>query len=331
MIKRITIIGDGAMGSVCAVLLCSKGLDVTMWGYNGEYLAEMAEIRENRIYLPGRKLPESLKFESDDAKAMLGADMIVSAVPCQFVRGVFDRLKPHVPAGVPIVSVTKGFETDTMLRPTQILADVLQDERGYAALSGPTIADELADGKPATACAASNDEELAKEIQAIFHTSLFRVYSNYDLLGVELSGAVKNVIAIAAGIIDGLGAGDNAKAALLTRGLAEIKRLGVAMGAKESTFSGLSCLGDLVTTCISPMGRNRSFGERIGRGQSAAEALAATESVVEGVSTCESVLKLAGEYGVEMPLTQAVVSVVSGKKSLDEAMHDLMCRKLKTE
>lgn len=319
------------MGSVCAVLLCSKSFDVTIWGHDSKYLAEIARKRENTIYLPGRKLPESLKFESDDSKAMVGADLIVSAVPCQFVRSVFDRLKPYMPALVPIVSVTKGFETDTLLRPTQILADVLQDDRGYAALSGPTIADELADNKPATACAASNDEKFAKEVQETFNTSLFRVYSNYDLLGVELSGAVKNVIAIAAGIIDGLGAGDNAKAALLTRGLAEIKRLGVAMGAKESTFSGLSCLGDLVTTCISPMGRNRSFGERIGRGQSPAEALAATESVVEGVSTCESVLKLAGEYGIEMPLTQAVVSIISEEKSLDEAMRDLMCRKLKTE
>jgi glycerol-3-phosphate dehydrogenase (NAD(P)+) len=331
MFKRITIIGDGAMGSVCAMLLCEKSLDVTMWGHDSKYLMSMAKSRENTVFLPGHKLPDSLIFEPDGAKAMCGADLIVSAVPCQFVRSVFERLKPCVPPGVPIASVTKGFEKNTLLRPTQILHDVLQDDRGYAALSGPTIADELADGKPATACAASNDEELAKEVQDIFHTSLFRVYSNYDLLGVELSGATKNVIAIAAGIIDGLGAGDNAKAALLTRGLAEIKRLGVAMGAKDSTFSGLSCLGDLVTTCISPMGRNRSFGERIGKGQTAEQALAATESVVEGVATCESVLKLANEYDVEMPLTQAVVAVISGTKSLQDAMHDLMCRKLKTE
>ena len=319
------------MGSVCAMLLCSKSLNVTMWGYDSDYLMSVAKSRENTVFLPGHKLPDSLIFEPDDARAMIDADLIVSAVPCQFVRGVFERLKTSVPAMVPIVSATKGFEKNTLLRPTQILNDVLQDKRGFAALSGPTIADELADGKPATACAASNDEELAKMVQATFHTSLFRVYSNYDLLGVELSGAVKNVIAIAAGIIDGLGAGDNAKAALLTRGLAEIKRLGVAMGAKESTFSGLSCLGDLVTTCISPKGRNRSFGERIGKGQTAAEALAATESVVEGVATCESVLKLANEYNVEMPLTQAVVAVITGTKSLSDAMHDLMCRKLKTE
>ena len=331
MFKRITIIGDGAMGSVCAMLLCSKSLDVTMWGHDPKQLAAMAETGENVTFLPGHKLPDSLVFEPDGAKAMCGADLIVSAVPCQFVRSVFEHLKPCVPPSVPIASVTKGFEKDTLLRPTQILNDVLADDRSYAALSGPTIADELADGKPATACAASDDEELAKAVQDVFHTSLFRVYSNYDLLGVELSGATKNVIAIAAGIIDGLGAGDNAKAALLTRGLAEIKRLGVAMGAKESTFSGLSCLGDLVTTCISPMGRNRSFGERIGKGQTAEEALAATESVVEGVATCESVLKLADEYNVEMPLTQAVVAVITGTKSLQDALHDLMCRKLKTE
>lgn len=319
------------MASVCAMLLCENSIDVTMWGYDAAQLGKTAESGENITFLPGHKLPEDLKYEADDSKAMAGCDLIVSAVPCQFVRSVFTRLKSYVPADVPIVSVTKGFEKETLLRPTQILADVLQDDRKYGALSGPTIADELAAGKPATACAASDDCSLAEQVQRTFNTSRFRVYANYDLLGVELSGAVKNVIAIAAGIIDGVGAGDNAKAALLARGLAEIKRLGVAMGAKEPTFSGLSCLGDLVTTCISPMGRNRSFGERIGRGQTAAESLLATESVVEGAATCQSVLMLAKQYDVEMPLTQAVVTVITGEKTVKDATRDLMCRSLKTE
>ena len=319
------------MASVCAMLLCENSIDVTMWGYDAAQLAKIAESKENVTFLPGHKLPELLKYESDDSKVMAGCDLIVSAVPCQFVRGIFTRLKPYVPGGVPIVSVTKGFEKGTLLRPTQILAEVLEDDRKYASLSGPTIADELAAGKPATACAASDDHALAEEVQRTFNTSHFRVYANYDLIGVELSGAVKNVIAIAAGIIDGVGAGDNAKAALLARGLAEIKRLGVAMGAKEPTFSGLSCLGDLVTTCISPMGRNRSFGERIGRGQSAAESLSATESVVEGAATCQSVLMLAKQHNIEMPLTQAVVAVITGEKTVKDATHDLMCRSLKTE
>ena len=331
MFNKVTIIGDGAMASVCAMLLCENGIDVTMWGYDAAQLAMTERERENIKFLPGHKLPAALKYNADDAGAMAGAELIVSAVPCQFVRGIFERLKPHVPAGVPIVSVTKGFEKTTLLRPTQILNDVLKDDRVYAALSGPTIADELAAGLPATACAASDDQELADKVQRTFNTAHFRVYSNYDLIGVELSGAVKNVIAIAAGIIDGVGAGDNAKAALLTRGLAEIKRLGVAMGAAESTFSGLSCLGDLVTTCISPVGRNRSFGERIGKGQSAAESLSATHSVVEGAATCESVLKLAERYNIEMPLTQAVVWVINGEKTVKDATHDLMCRSLKTE
>lgn len=331
MFEKITIIGDGGMASVCAMLLCENALDVTMWGYDRAQLDKIEQDRENVKFLPGHKLPASLKFESDDSKAMKNAGLIVSAVPCQFVRGVFQRLKPNAPPNVPIVSVTKGFERGTLLRPTQILNDVLKDDRKYAALSGPTIADELAAGMPATACAASDDHDLADKVQRTFNTPHFRVYANYDLLGVELSGAVKNVIAIAAGIIDGIGAGNNAKAALVTRGLAEIKRLGVAMGAAESTFSGLSCLGDLVTTCISPVGRNRSFGERIGKGQTAAESLSATASVVEGAATCESVLKLAEKYNVEMPLTQAVVWVITGQKTVEDATHDLMCRSLKTE
>ena len=203
---------------------------------------------------------------------MAGADLIVSAVPCQYMRGVWKRLKGHVPSDVPIVSVAKGIENGTLQRPTQIIADVLGDGRGLAVLSGPTIADELARKLPATACAASENEDLARSIQQTFTCPWLRVYTNVDVVGVELAGAMKNVIAIAAGIIDGVGAGDNAKAALLARGLAEITRLGVAMGAREQTFAGLTGLGDLVTTCISPTGRNRSFGERIGRGQTCEQA-----------------------------------------------------------
>jgi glycerol-3-phosphate dehydrogenase (NAD(P)+) len=343
MFKNISIIGDGGMGTVLGMLLCEKGVGARIWGYDREQLAQIAALRENKKFLPGYKLPDALGFESDDGRIMAGADLIVSAVPCQFMRRIWSRLKDQFPAGVPIVSVAKGVENDTLLRPTQILAEVLQfaqDDKdgrgrahsgGLAALSGPTIADELARKLPATACVAARDEKLAKQIQRTFSVPWFRVYTNADIVGVELAGAMKNIIAIAAGIIDGTRAGDNAKAALLTRGLAEITRLGVAMGAMPQTFAGLTGLGDLVTTCISPTGRNRSFGERIGRGQTVDHAQHANESVVEGIATCESVVTLARRYDIEMPITQAVYEVLFENKPVQEAIADLMRRQLKAE
>jgi glycerol-3-phosphate dehydrogenase (NAD(P)+) len=350
MFKNISIIGDGGMGTVLAILLCEKcessdkrratSHEVRMWGYDREQLEEIRQNRENIKFLPGYKLPQILAFEPDDQRIMAGADLIVSAVPCQYMRSVWSRLKNYVPQSVPIVSVTKGIENDTLLRPTQILADVLEQKLKTqnsklktAVLSGPTIADELARKLPATACAAAGDEALAKEIQHTFSdgVSWLRVYTNTDVVGVELAAACKNIIAIAAGIIDGTGAGDNAKAALLTRGLAEITRLGVTMGARQQTFAGLTGLGDLVTTCISPKGRNRSFGERIGKGQAVRQAQNATESVVEGIATCESVVALARQFNVEMPITQAVHEVLFKDKPVQTAIADLMQRKLKAE
>jgi len=362
MFKNISIIGDGGMGSVLAMLLCEKrtadsgqriadrkrkvddirntkyAIRVRMWGYDREQLEQMATSRENKKFLPGYKLPEALVFEPDDERIMAGADLIISAVPCQFMRQVWGRLKTYVPKNVPIVSVAKGIENETLLRPSQILADVLREELKTknsklktAVLSGPTIADELARRLPATACAASGDEKLARDVQQTFSVPWLRVYTNTDVVGVELAGAMKNIIAIAAGIIDGVGAGDNAKAALLSRGLAEITRLGVAMGARQQTFAGLTGLGDLVTTCISPKGRNRSFGERIGKGQTLEQAQEATESVVEGITTCKSVAALATRHDVEMPITQAVYEVLFENKPVQTAIADLMKRRLKAE
>lgn len=323
------------MGTVLGMLLVGKGIPAKIWGYDRRQLEQIAKNRENKKFLPGYKLPIELEFEHDDKRAISGADLIVSAVPCQYMRQVWNRLKEHVPEDVPIVSVAKGIENDTLLRPTEILAEILQCDQNnrLAVLSGPTIADELARRLPATACSASRDESLAKEIQHTFSDKIgwFRVYTNTDVVGVELAGAMKNVIAIAAGIIDGAGAGDNAKAALLTRGLAEIKRLGITMGARPQTFSGLTGLGDLVTTCISPTGRNRSFGERIGKGQTIEQARGATESVVEGIATCESVIALAERYSVEMPITQAIYQVLFENKPVQTAIADLMKRRLKAE
>jgi glycerol-3-phosphate dehydrogenase (NAD(P)+) len=335
MFKSISIIGDGGMGTVLGILLCEKGLAAQIWGHDREQLAQIAAGRENKKFLPGYALPQTLAFEPDDGRIMSGADLIVSAVPCQFMRRVWNRLENHVPDRIPIVSVAKGIENDTLLRPTQILAQILDQGPAprdrLAVLSGPTIADELARRLPATACAAARDETLAEHVQRTFSVPWLRVYTNTDVVGVELAGAMKNIIAIAAGIIDGTRAGDNAKAALLTRGLAEISRLGVAMGAMPQTFSGLTGLGDLVTTCISPSGRNRSFGERIGRGQSIDQAQHANESVVEGIATCKSVVALARRHDIEMPITQAVYGVLFENKPVQKAIADLMTRRLKAE
>jgi len=331
MFNNVSIIGDGAMATVMAVLLCEKKIRTKIWSYDAEQLRQMQSAGENIKFLPGYKFPQQLIFEPKDNRIMTEADLIVSAVPSQFMRGVWIRLKSYVPDNVPIVSVAKGIENDTLLRPTQILADVLGSRAGYVALSGPTIADELARKLPATCCVAGEDEGLSKKVQATFNTPWLRVYTNSDIKGVELAGAMKNVIAIAAGIIDGIRAGDNAKAALLCRGLAEISRLGTAMGAKPQTFAGLAGLGDLVTTCFSPKGRNRCFGERIGRGQNAEQAQKATESVIEGIATCKSVCELAKKYGIEMPITQAVYEVLFKNKPMQTAITDLMSRRLKAE
>ncbi|MBS3735180.1 MAG: NAD(P)-dependent glycerol-3-phosphate dehydrogenase [Phycisphaerae bacterium] len=332
MAARVSIIGDGAMGTACAIMLAENGCRVRLWSAFADAAADLAQTRENGRFLPGVRLPEPVAVTGEDAEALAGADLAVCAVPSQFIRPVWRRLAPHCPPALPICSVAKGIEQRTQLRPTQVLRDVLGDgNRPVAALSGPSIAPEVVRRQPATVVAASQDVELAEWVQRLFMRPYFRVYTNPDLTGVELAGATKNVIAIAAGILDGLGSGDNAKAALLTRGLAEITRLGVALGAQPETFAGLAGVGDLVTTCISPSGRNRSFGQAIGQGKSRADALAATESVVEGVDTTVSVLGLAERAGVEMPITQAVNGVLFAGTPPSEAIRGLMTRPMKAE
>jgi glycerol-3-phosphate dehydrogenase (NAD(P)+) len=249
------------------------------------------------------------------------------------MRSVWKRLSPYVPVGVPVVSVAKGIENETLLRPTQVIADSLPHGRTppLAVLSGPNIAVELARYLPATAVVASKDEAFAQRVQAAFSTQWFRVYTNSDVVGVELAGATKNIIAIGAGILDGLSAGNNAKAALVTRGLVEITRLGVAMGAEEKTFKGLAGLGDLITTCVSPEGRNRTVGERIGKGQKLEDILGGMDSVAEGVPTTRSVMALARRFRVEMPITEAVHNVLFEDKDVLRALSDLMTREPKPE
>ena len=330
MAERITVIGDGAMGTVCALLLAQKGYGVTMWGHDAGQLAEFARARENTRFLPGVRVPPAVEFEADDAKCFIDTGLVVSAVPSKFLRNVWQRLSNYLPPNTAILSVTKGIENGTLLLPTQILSQLTGD-RPIGALSGPNIASELARRLPATATVASADEGLTRSLQKIFSTAWFRVYRNNDILGVELAGATKNVIAIAAGIIDGMGLGDNAKAALLTRGLVEITRLGVACGARPETFAGLSGMGDLVTTCISPSGRNRTFGQAVGQGQSVADALAAIPGEVEGVSTCRSLVELARQKQVEMPITTSVYHILFEGRSVAETITELMTRRLKAE
>jgi len=330
MAERIAIIGDGAMGTTCALILAKKGYGVTLWSYSSEQIDQIKQDRENRRFLPGFKLPVSIELTDDDQTVFTGAGLVISAVPCAFLRSVWARLSEHVPEGLSIVSVTKGIENNTLQRPTQIINEWVSQHR-LAVFSGPNIASEMARGLPSTSTVASGEATLAEKVQKTFSTNWLRVYTHTDVIGVELAGATKNVIAIAAGIIDGLRAGDNAKAALLTRGLVEITRLGVALGAQVETFTGLSGMGDLITTCISPTGRNRSFGESIGRGMSIEDALAAIPGQVEGVNTCTSVVKLAQQHEVEMPITEAVYKILFEGKAVSEAITELMTRRLKAE
>ena len=347
MPEHVTILGDGAMATVCSILLTQGGHAVTLWGAFEESIERLMQNREQAKLLPGARVPPNVNLTANDADAFRDSTMILSAVPTQYMRSVWKRLQPHVPKGVPIVSVAKGIENDTLLRPTQVIADVLGGFRvqgsgfkteggpecdwSLAALSGPNIAAEIARYLPATAVAASSDESLAQRVQATFTTQWFRVYTNADAIGVELAGATKNVIAIAAGILDGLAAGNNAKAALVTRGLVEITRLGVAMGALESTFQGLAGLGDLITTCVSPEGRNRTVGEQIGKGRKLADILAKMDSVAEGVPTTKAVVELARRHGVEMPIAQSVHAVLFEGKDVIHALTDLMTRDPKPE
>lgn len=334
------------MACVMAMLLESKGIPVTIWGHDPDVVAEIIQTRENAAYLPGYRLPESIRFTTKPATALDGATLILNATPTQFIRPVWQMIATHVPPGVGIASVAKGIEQETMLRPTQIIADVLTAQgasapgskdhpdkpaRPLASLSGPSVAHELAKCLPATVCAASDTEAFASLLQDTFTTHWFRVYTNPDLLGVELAGATKNCIALAAGILDGLQAGNNAKSALLTRGLAEITRLGTAMGATTETFFGLTGVGDLATTCFSPTGRNRTCGEMLGRGKPLAQVLEQIPGIVEGVPTTKAVVALAKKYRVEMPICEQIHRVLFENLDPLDAIGQLMSRDPKPE
>lgn len=337
----VCVLGLGQMGLVCASMLADperKALgrpagqrpQVVLWGHSPEEGAQVAQTRQSDR-LPGLRLPDEVQISLRIDDALRDADIVVSAIPVQYSRGVWGLVKPHLAAGAAVVSVSKGIENGTLMRPTVMAREVLGSAVPAAALSGPTIATELARCLPATMVAASEDAALSSRVQELFTMRWMRVYSSEDLVGVELAGAMKNVIAIAAGILDGLQAGNNAKSALLARGLAEIARLGVAMGAKPETFFGIAGAGDLATSCFSPEGRNRSCGEALGRGQQLEEYLEQTTSVVEGVATTRSVMDLAARYKVEMPITAGVHGVLFEGVDPIEALTRLLCRSMKAE
>ncbi len=330
MLTKATVIGTGAMGTVLAQILAGNNVHVALLGRRAEQVEALLASRENRRYLPGIRLDDHITPTLDAAGAIANSELVISAVPCQHLRGVFEQVGGYLPAGVPICSVTKGIEVDTLARPSQII-DAYVGDNPIAVLSGPSIAPEIARFLPATVVVACGDPAVAELVQRVLTTSAFRVYTNPDVLGVELAGALKNVIAIAAGILDGLKAGDNAKAALLTRGLVEITRLGVAMGARQQTFVGLAGVGDLVTTCVSPLGRNRSAGERIGSGTDVETVVHESTAIIEGIPTTRAVLALARRHKVEMPITQAVYAVLFENKPPLEAITELMRRPPKAE
>ncbi len=328
--SHIAIIGDGGWGTALALTLRGNGHRVRVWGPFPEYLAELRARRENFKFLPGVPLPEDIEWTADEGAVAAGAEIVVLAVPSHFFRPVVSRFAPLIPAASLVISVTKGLDEQTRQRMTEVAGEVLR-HGPVAALSGPSLAAEVARGVPAAVTIACADHVRARALQAAFNGKSFRVYTSDDVIGVELGGALKNVIAIAAGVCDGIGLGDNAKAALITRGLAEIARLGAALGAQPATFAGLSGMGDLVVTCMSQLSRNRTVGERLGRGETIAQIRASMVQVAEGVWTCETARQLALERGVEVPITAEVCAVIHHGKPPRAAVLALMSRDPKKE
>jgi glycerol-3-phosphate dehydrogenase (NAD(P)+) len=330
---NILVLGDGGWGTAIALLLDKNGHNVTLWSNFPDYAAVMSKKRENTKFLPGVKLPSSIKVACSLEIAHCSLDLIIMAIPTQYSRAVLAKLKTNIcklKSDISIVSVAKGLEMGTLKRPSELIKEVLGTDK-IAVLSGPSHAEEVSRGLPASVVIASKDMKLAHLAQSAFMNSHFRPYTHSDIIGVELGGAIKNIIAIAAGICDGLQLGDNAKSALLTRGLIEIIRLGKAMGAHQNTFFGLSGLGDLITTCVSPHGRNRAVGIKLGQGKTLKQIMASMEMVAEGVWTTKAAIKLSNQYKIEMPITKEVYNILFQGKNPKQAVRDLMGRRAKSE
>ena len=326
---KISVIGAGSFGTALAMLLTNKGNDVILYGRNEVQMKMIVSTGGNHKYLPGIILPKGLKATSDIKEAVKDAEILILAVPAQSLRGVLKVIKQYRD-DVPLVNVAKGIERGTLKRMSEIVREYYPDVP-FGCLSGPSHAEEVARNLPTTVVAASEDPSFAKDIQMLFMDDSFRVYTNNDVIGVELGGAIKNIIALGCGISDGLGLGDNAKAALITRGIAEMTRLGMAMGGKAETFAGLSGIGDLVVTCTSMHSRNRRFGILLGQGVPIDTALEKIGMVVEGYTTQEAVNELSFIYKVDMPITNTMHRLLQGEVDAEECVRLLMGRKEKHE
>ena len=322
---RLTIIGGGAWGTALATVACRAGSDTTIWARDPAIAAAIAKRHENPVYLPGITLDSAIRATADLADAVAGSEAALLVVPAQFLREVFAALIPHLPATLPLLLCAKGIETGSLKTMMELVIELLPGAR-LAVLSGPSFAADVARDLPTAVTIASHDADAAHLFAAALGNPRFRPYLSEDPMGVEIGGAVKNVLAIACGIVDGLGLGDNARAALITRGLAEMTRLGIAKGARPETFAGLSGLGDLVLTCSGAQSRNHRLGVALGRGQSLGDALAGSRSIVEGVASAASITALAGSLGVEMPIVAAVDAVLHHGMAITPMIEGLLAR-----
>jgi len=331
MPTTIAVLGDGAWGTATALLLArNPDHRVRLWSARAENGQVLQSRRENVKFLPGVPIPDSVELTTNEATAVRDADLWISAIPTVHLRPTLQRFDKLSTPTTPVVSLTKGIELGTFRRPSEIIATVLGTDR-VVALSGPSHAEEVSRGMPTSVVVAGADSALTAQVQKCFITDRFRVYTNPDLIGVELAGALKNVIGIAAGICDGLGFGDNAKSALLTRGLVEMTRFGLALGAEHDTFQGLAGVGDLITTCFSPHGRNRRVGERLGKGETLAAIEASTPAIAEGVTTAKSVHERTRGLGLEMPITTVVYRILYEGLAPMDGVPELMARRSGSE
>jgi glycerol-3-phosphate dehydrogenase (NAD(P)+) len=321
---RVAVLGAGSWGTTVATLAC-RNTPTRLWARRPEVADEINEQHTNERYLPRTPLPRALVATDSIEEAIRDADLVVLGVPCRGIRTTLEEVRKFLRPWVPIISLAKGLEVGTHLRVTQVIHDVIPDHPA-GALTGPNLAREIMAGFAAASVVAIDDERVARQVQRVFHSGLFRVYTNHDVIGCELGGALKNVIAIASGMGDGLGVGDNTRAAVITRGLAEITHLGVAMGGDARTFAGLAGMGDLIATCVSPQSRNRFVGEQLGRGRTIDEITTEMHMVAEGVSTSRVVLELAARHGVELPIAREVFGVVHEGATAQQAYRGLTRR-----
>jgi glycerol-3-phosphate dehydrogenase (NAD(P)+) len=328
----IGIIGSGAWGTTLALLLAHKGIATTLWEHSPARAEQMQQQRENTMFLPGFPFPEMLQVTASIADAVQHKDLLLLVTPSQRLRENLRQLAPYLSKDTILVNASKGIETSSLKRMTEVIAEELPEAiTRIAALSGPNLSREVAEGQPTAAVVAAHEHDVAVKARTILSTTAFRVYTSPDIIGVELGGALKNIIAIAAGISDGMGYGENAKAAITTRGLAEISRLGVAAGANPLTFLGLAGIGDLIATCASPLSRNQQLGRRLATGEKLQDILHTTHTVAEGVTTTRAALQLAARYGVEMPITKQLSLVLFEGLDPHKALRELMLRHPKGE